>query len=216
MFLSQVYGMEADARMQQRLHRALTRAVQLACRAQSTDGGWYYWADSGREEASVTVTQVQALRACRNAGIHVPKRTIDAAVRYIHRLANRDGGISYSMHQRSSRAPISAAAVAVLYNAGRYDDPIAKRALDYAVRHLPTNGSGNHHHFYAQLYLSQALYQEGAARWAEHYRKLGTWLRRQQRADGAWQGDSVGQIYGTAIATTILQLPYALVPIYQR
>jgi hypothetical protein len=29
-------------------------------------------------------------------------------------------------------------------------------------------------------------------------------------------GDGVGQTYGTALALTILQLPYALVPIYQK
>ena len=34
--------------------------------------------------------------------------------------------------------------------------------------------------------------------------------------DGAWEGDGVGSVYGTSIGLTILQLPYALVPIYQR
>ena len=37
-----------------------------------------------------------------------------------------------------------------------------------------------------------------------------------QQQDGSWHGDSVGKVYGTAIAATIMQLPYALVPIYQR
>ena len=41
-------------------------------------------------------------------------------------------------------------------------------------------------------------------------------LERTQRKDGSWEGDGVGAVYGTAIALTILQLPYSLVPIYQR
>lgn len=212
MFLSQVYGMELDAQMQKKLHKILSKSVGLICRAQSTEGGWYYYANSGREEGSVAITQVPALRACRNAGILVPKKTIDRAVNYISRLANKDGGISYSLNQRNSQPAITAAAVAVLYNAGNYDDPIAAKALAFAVRHLSTDGSGNGHHYYAQLYLSQALYQEAKKRWGQHYQKISTWLRRHQKTDGSWMGDTVGHVYGTALALTILPLPYSLVP----
>ena len=216
MFLAQVYGMEPDARFQRRLHRVLTKAVILTCRAQNSVGAWYYTAGSRQEEGSITITQVQALRACRNAGIHVPKKTIDRAVAYITKLQNSDGGIAYSMRSRASRPGITSAAVAVLYNAGKYDSPIAKKALDYAVRHLPINGSGNGHHYYAQLYLAQGLYQENGKRWPPYYKKMSGWLLRAQRKDGAWMGDSVSDVYGTSIALTILQLPYSLVPIYQR
>ena len=216
MFLAQVYGMETESRMQRRLHEVLSNAAKLTCSAQNSVGAWYYTADSRQEEGSVTITQVQALRACRNAGIVVPKKTIDRAVAYISRLQNSDGGIAYSMRSRSSRPGITSAAVAVLYNAGKYDDPVAAKALDFAVRRLPINGSGNGHHYYSQLYLAQALYQENGKRWGPYYKKMSQWLLRQQRKDGAWQGDSVGDIYGTSIALTILQLPYALVPIYQR
>jgi hypothetical protein len=37
-----------------------------------------------------------------------------------------------------------------------------------------------------------------------------------QAADGSWNGDYVGPIYGTAIATLILQLPYNYLPIFAR
>ncbi|MCB9889488.1 MAG: terpene cyclase/mutase family protein [Planctomycetes bacterium] len=216
LFLSQVYGMEEDARRQRTLHRTLSRACGLICRAQSIDGGWYYTPDSRRDEGSVAITQIQALRACRNAGITVPKRTIDRAVAYVHALANRDGSISYSMHTRSGTPGVTAAASAVLYNSGSYDDPVETRARDYAFRHLPVNGSGNHHHYYGQYYLAQSLYLHRDTRWNDYYRKMSTWLVRRQQRDGSWMGDSVGEIYGTAIALTVLQLPYAMVPIYQR
>ena len=41
-------------------------------------------------------------------------------------------------------------------------------------------------------------------------------LKGAQRADGSWEGDAVGPVYGTAVASLILHLPYAYVPIYQR
>ena len=76
LFLAQCYGMEEDTRRRAEIRLVLQRAVQLTARSQSARGGWLYTPDSGGDEGSVTVTQVQALRACRNAGIAVPKRVI--------------------------------------------------------------------------------------------------------------------------------------------
>ena len=45
---------------------------------------------------------------------------------------------------------------------------------------------------------------------------IGTWLLRQQEHDGFRMGDGVGTVYGTSVATTILRLPYARVPIHRR
>ncbi|MBK8980538.1 MAG: hypothetical protein IPM29_31940 [Planctomycetes bacterium] len=217
MFLAEVYGMEEDARQRQRIQGVLERAVELTARSQSKAGGWLYTPESNGDEGSVTVTQIQALRACRNAGILVPSETIERSVGYIRRSANPDGSIRYSLGSGGGGRPaITAAAVAVLYNAGQYDDPLAERALDFARRTLPVNGSGNGHHYYAQLYLAQALYQRGGPDWAEHYGRISDFLIAQQRRDGSWVGDGVGTTYGTAIALIILQLPYAYLPIYQR
>jgi prenyltransferase beta subunit len=199
------------------IHVVLTRAVNLTARSQSRAGGWLYTPDSNGDEGSVTITQIQALRACRNAGISVPSKTINNAVAYIKASANTDGSIRYSVSSGGGgRAPITAAAVAVLYNAGRYDDPIAEKALQYAKRTLPINGSGNGHHYYSHLYLAQALYQKAGDEWDDYYRNMSAWLIGQQQRDGSWNGDGVGTTYGTSIALIILQLPYAMVPILQR
>ncbi len=217
MFLAEVYGMEEDERRQREVHGVLTKAVQLISRSQSRAGGWLYTPESSGDEGSVTVTQIQALRACRNAGITVPPATIKRAVAYIRKCANADGSIRYSAASGGGgRPPIAAAAVAVLYNAGFYDDPLAAKALRYARRTVSVNGSGNGHHYYSHLYLAQAMYQNGGTDWDDYYGKMSKWLLKQQRRDGAWMGDGVGTTYGTAIALIILQLPYAYVPIYQR
>lgn len=215
LFLAEMYGMEEDLRAQRQLHRVLTKACELIARSQSAAGGWLYAPDQNGDEGSVTVTQVQALRACRNAGISFPVKTINNAIRYIHDSSNPDGGIRYQARgSGGSRPPITAAAVAVLYNAGKYDDPMAAKALKYAQRTIPIAGGG--HHYYSHLYLSQALYQKGGKDWDKYYRDISKWLLRQQRSDGSWMGDGVGTTYGTAIALTILQLPYSYLPIYQR
>ena len=76
LFLSQVLGEEEDAERRLALIDVLTRAVKFSGDAQTPCGGWGYISskDSGGfDEGSTTITQVQGLRGCRNAGIPVPK-----------------------------------------------------------------------------------------------------------------------------------------------
>jgi len=216
LFLSQVYGMEEDRTRQQRIKAALTRAVQLIARSQSRDGGWLYTPDARGDEGSVTITQVQALRGCRNAGVHVPAAVIKRAIRYIERSQNPDGGISYSVRSRGSRPAISAAACAVLYNAGKYDSPMAKKCFRYAWRYCqPTTSTGGHY-YYTQLYMSQASWQMGDKYWNKYFKDIQGRLLQLQQGNGSWQGDHVGLVYGTSIALLIFQIPYNHLPILSR
>ncbi|MBL9079268.1 MAG: terpene cyclase/mutase family protein [Planctomycetes bacterium] len=218
LYLASVFGMEEDLRKQEKLKRVLDKAVALIAQAQSSAGGWIYTPDSNSDEGSVTVTQVQALRACRMAGIVVDKKCVDRAVQYIKRCQNADGSIRYSLGSGGGGRPaITAAGVAVLYNAGVYDDqPFVDQAVQYCKKHIQVTVDNTGHHYYTHLYWAQALYQRGGDDWGAYYRKMADWLLKQQRKDGSWDGDGVGTVYGTAIALVVLQLPYALAPIYQR
>ena len=217
LFLSQVYGMEEDVQKQRRIKDACKRAITLIARSQSADGGWLYTPDSGGDEGSVTVTQVQALRGCRNAGIFVPKKTIDNAIRYIERSQSGDGGIRYSVRSSGSRPALTAAACAVLYNAGAYDSKIADRAFKYAWDHCqPMGGRQQGHYFYTQLYMSQACWQKGDQHWDNYFPKIQRRLLTTQQGNGSWNGDHVGLVYGTAIGLLILQIPYNKLPILSR
>jgi hypothetical protein len=135
LFLSQVLGEEEDSDRREELIEACAKAVEFSGSAQTKSGGWgYVSAKDGNDfdEGSTTITQVQGLRGCRNAGIPVPKEVIDNAKDYIYRCKNPDGGISYSSRNRgSSRPAITAAALAALYNAGDYDSQHVPEMLDY-------------------------------------------------------------------------------------
>ncbi len=218
LFLGQLLGMTEDVRRAQELRDILQRAVQLTGRAQSRHGGWIYTPDSGGDEGSVTITQVQALRSCRNAGIAVPKNVIDLAMEYLVKSQNSDGGIRYSLNQRggTSRAPITAAAVCCWFNAGEYENPLAKRALAYCKENIKPDGTRRGHDYYAHLYLAQALYVSSDPTWPTYFAKRKAYFLRQQRTNGSWLGDGVGDIYGTALALIILQLPFNQLPIMQR
>lgn len=216
LLLSQAYGAEEDKAMQRRLRVALRRAIQLTARAQSGDGGWDYTPDSRRDEGSVTITQVQALRACRNAGLHVPRQVIDRAIRYLERSQRADGGIAYDVRGATSLPAISAAACAVLYNAGKFDSPMAERCFAYAWRTNQPQVTGRSHYLYSQLYLSQAAWQRGDKYWNQYYPAVQRVLARLQAGNGSWKGEFVGPVYGTAAACLILQVPFNHLPILSR
>jgi squalene cyclase len=60
------------------------------------------------------------------------------------------------------------------------------------------------------------MYQRGGKDWADYFPKIRDRLLGMQAPDGSWTGDNVGTTYGTALAATILQLPYGYLPIAQR
>lgn len=217
LFLSQVHGMVENPSRNDEIHDMLYNAVELTGRAQSRLGGWYYTPDSTMDEGSVTITQVQALRSCRNAGVAVPKDIIDTAMEYLAQSQNTDGGIRYSLSQHggASRPAITAAAVCCWFNGGEYENPRAKKALEYCKQVFGAGQLDRGHDFYAHFYMAQALYTSKDPFWDEYYRQRRDYLLAQQRSDGSWFGDGVGDIYGTAIALTILQMPFNKLPIMQ-
>lgn len=235
LFLAQCYGTEINREYEKQLRNVLTKAVMLTAKSQSdlgkahsNAGGWIYTPTSNGDEGSVTVTQLQALRACRNAGIKVPKTTIDRAVAYLKYCQMADGGICYSARSRgSSRPAISAAAVACFYAAGVYDRrtggkgpeaEMVEKLVRYVRNHIQVNrgGAWGGHFFYTHFYMAQSMYQRGGKDWKTYFPQIRDWMLQSQSPDGSWNGDNVGTTYGTALATIILQLPYGYLPIYQR
>jgi hypothetical protein len=219
MFLACVYGMITKESLRLLVRNVIRKAVTLTAQGQSGSGGWTYVPGSG-DEGSVTVTQVQALRAAHNAGFLVPRATIEEAVKYLERCKTPEGGIHYSLRSRSGpRLPISAAAVATLYNAGQFDSTLATDCLKYVWDQFRANEGfekGGFHAFYTHLYAAQGFYMAGDQYWDNYFPKARDQLIAMQAPDGSWHGDGIGQVYGTAIATIILQLPYKYLPVFQR
>lgn len=227
LFLSQILGEEEDYQRRQELVAVLEAAVQFTAEAQTSAGGWGYVSakdGDGFDEGSTTVTQVQGLRGCRNAGIVVPKEIIDKAVRYIHGCTLKDGGVQYSSKGGTGRPAITAAAIACLYNAGEYNDDYVPLMLKYCRRHLGTHNQSNYGHWhYAHFYYSQVQYRESGETWQNYrdatYRKLVSESAKARTAEGpgvTWSQGYIGNVYTTALNLIILQLDNACLPIYQR
>jgi hypothetical protein len=99
MFLAECYGMtvETPELDTDSLKDKLTAAIGVIEKSQCPNGGWNYEPNPSYDEGSVTVTQVQALRAARNAGIKVSMKTIEKAVQYIDQSTDANGQTRYSL-----------------------------------------------------------------------------------------------------------------------
>jgi squalene cyclase len=221
LFLAEALGMCGDKKLENRIRTALQKAIKLIEGSQSDKGGWIYTPTPNSDEGSVTVTQVQALRACQNAGVQVNKKVVEKAFGYLTLTKCKDGGIAYSARSRGSGRPaLTAAAWTCLNSAGKYNTPLHRAVKKYCLSKWKSmTGTGNRsfgHTFYTNLYLAEAMYQDGGAVWHKYYPLMRDKLIKTQKENGAWQGDSVGLVYGTSIAITILSLPYGYFPVVQR
>jgi hypothetical protein len=205
MFLASVYGEEEDNEQRKKLEAVLTKAVEFTCKAQTSKkhrlpegkeveiGGWGYVsaADSGGsggfDEGSCTVPQIQALRACRNAGIKVPKEAIDKADAYLDACTTPDGGIVYNYTGRAGagqgRPPLTAAALACGLGTGKFTQAIAVmsgknppkgearpsivRWFEYCKKNIPIAKGRVAHEEYQNYYYAQGMYALGDDRYAE-------------------------------------------------
>jgi hypothetical protein len=232
LFLSQVLGEEEDATRRKELIEVLDRAVLFTGRAQTSEGGWGYLSardGQGFDEGSTTITQVQGLRGCRNAGIAVPKEIIEKAIKYIDKCTLKDGtdegGVEYSSKGGGPRPAITGAAIACLFNAGDYDDVLVPKMQKYADTHLGNlageDRSGHWH--YAHYYFAQVRYRQGGDTWEKYRDQVNNRLISEAETSKvgdkelvSWNQSYVGAVYTTAVNLTIMQLDRAVLPIYQR
>lgn len=225
LFLAQVRGMTRTRSAE--VDDALRSSVAYLQESQNPIGGWRYVPFSKECDLSVTVCQVQALRAARASGIHVDRSCIDRVIGYI-RNSRIDGGeydgcFYYKITGRAAFTKtsfaINAAAVTALHSAGVYDAREYGPAITFLEseypaiqRHYPT-----HFYFwYGNYYATQALHMESEPRFERWFTRIDTDLRARQQADGRWQNDvGPGDAFATAIACLILRIPDEILPVFQ-
>ena len=213
LFLAQVYGMSS----RREIRSVLKKAVQLIIDTQNSEGGWRYQPEQKDADLSVTICQVTALRAARDAGVFVPVETIDRSIAYVKRAQNTDGGFMYTLEGGESAFPRTAAGVVSLYNAGIHEGQEVESGLAYLEKNAPPPGGFDQspHFLYGQYYATQAWWYAGGERWKQWYLSLRDPLVAAQAADGSWT-DRIGLEYATALCCLILQMPNNYLPIFQR
>lgn len=213
LFLAESYGMSRRTELREKL----ARAVRLIVNTQNDEGGWRYRPERADADISVTICEVMALRAARNAGLYVPKETIDRCIEYVRRSQNADGGFRYMLPGGESAFARSAAGLVSLYSAGMYEGPEIDKALAYLMQFKPAPGEVRResYYYYGHYYAVQAMWLAGGDYWAQWYPAIRDELITRQLGDGSWT-DPIDLDYATAMACIILQVPNQCLPILLR
>jgi len=226
LFLAQVMGATQRQPIATKIRATVSRGVKLIQDSQSLDGGWYYEPDTRdrtKDEASITVCCLQALRAAKDAGIAVDANAIGKALLYLEKCSNDNGSFKYSSKSpaRQTSYEITAAAVSTLDAAGEYHSDLHRKGVGYlldAVGRHPKNPlkAARRYPFYGNLYAAQVYFQLGGEAWKTWAAKAYPRLLADQRSNGGWDHAQYGTEYATSVALLMLEIPLGYLPIFER
>ncbi len=212
--LAELYGQTGD----DTLKPAVKKAADLIIRSQAANGGWRYEPQPTGADISVTIMQVMALRAAKNAGMHVPETTLKKAIAYIKSCYRPTvGGFTYMPSSGSPGFARTAAGLCVLFLTGEYEAKEIPKGVEYLKAHFDSPS----HFFYGHYYAAHAMHQAGGKDWEDWYGRLVQFFvtSNSQSADGSWSTTrrrEVGPVYQTSIAVICLSVPAHYLPIFQR
>jgi|MDTC01.1.fsa_nt_gb hypothetical protein len=210
LFLTQAYGMSRRKEIGDKLRLA----IRLTLSSQNPQGGWRYRPDPVDADLSVTVCQIMALRAARDAGINVPDPAREKCIEYVRKSqVARDGGFRYTLNGGHTTFALTAAGVVSLFSAGIYDGPQIEKGLNYLKRNRAR--AEGHYFFYGHYYAVQAMWHAGGQWWNDWYPSVRDMLLKRQQANGSWNSNYSDE-FGTAMACIILQMPNDRLPIFAR
>ncbi|MEZ6184448.1 MAG: prenyltransferase/squalene oxidase repeat-containing protein [Planctomycetota bacterium] len=208
LFLTQCYGEGGE--LDERLAQAIRQGVKATVASQFQNGGFGYalyrkpgpaqsgmWED---DEASTTVSQIQALRGARNAGFDVPRQALERAGDYIAKSQHSSGGFVYSIAEgkikvslvEGSNSPtfaITAAAAAVLNALGTYEGPALERGVEYMEAFLPPSRRRERFFYYGHYYAAQVMAMRGGTRGRRWLDAIYAELAERQSSTGYWKAD---------------------------
>ncbi len=209
--LAESYGMLP----QKNIGKALKKAVDLILTAQNNNplNGWRYGPESTSSDTTVAGCQIVALLAARNAGIPVPDKNIDKALKYMASCRGSNGGYGYTS-KSSSRITLSAIGSLCYALAKQKKDKSYPITTKYLKARL--DESNIHYNFYHQYYMAQALFHADETLWKQWDEKNTKVMTAAQSPDGSWKSQMLGDSGATGFALLSMALNYRLLPIYEK
>ncbi|TLD70048.1 hypothetical protein FEM03_15070 [Phragmitibacter flavus] len=236
LMFAEMIGQNQDKELDPLLRNRLQNAIDLIMRAQdviksdSNKGGWRYEPGSSDSDISVSVWQVMALRAANNAGLKVPKESIDKAVAYIKRSYRSDrdaqglpldmeSGFTYEPNGGRRTFSTTAAGLLSLQVCAEYDAPEVIGGANFLMKNPPETKEP--WFYYGTYYYSQSMHQCGGEQASTAREITESLLLPLQQPDGSWHPKngnekSAGPVYATALAVLSLSIHHHYLPIYQK
>jgi hypothetical protein len=200
--------------------RSIGESLELAVRCSVTSqaknplSAWRYSPTARDADTSVTGAVLMGLLAARNAGIEVPDKSIDGAIKYMSSLTGDTGAVGYSGGLGGFGQSIARTSIACLVFS------IAKRKdlkqFEATKKYLATNtNEQSPYEEYGRYYEAQALFQADLETWEKWNRSTIRQLKSSQDGDGSFNGQ-FGKSTSTAMNLLAIALNFRFLPIYER
>ncbi|MCA9131963.1 MAG: squalene--hopene cyclase [Planctomycetales bacterium] len=200
--------------------RTIGEALELAVRCAITSqeknphSAWRYSPGARDADTSVAGAILMGLLAARNAGIEVPDKSIDSAIKYFASMTGDSGAVGYSGGLGGFGQSIARSSIACLvYSIAKRKD---LKQFEATKKYVVSNMSeSSHYEEYARYYEAQALFQADLEAWEKWNRSLTRQLKAGQADDGSFNGQ-FGRATSTSLNLLALALNYRFLPIYER
>jgi hypothetical protein len=209
--LAEAYGALQD----DRIGPALKKAVELIISSQDKNKfkGWRYSPDASDADSTVSGACFVAMIAARNAGVKIPDKNIEEALKFFTDCQNpTSGDIGYMPRSGSHGGATTAIGVAAYAYARKKDSPTFVKAMK-AMK--GNDDGGGSYPFYLEYYAAQAYFQGDFKGWQDWNDRQIKRLGEMQNEDGSWDA-GLGPATSTALGLLSIALNYRYLPIYER
>ena len=210
--LAEAYGAVQD----DRIAPALQKAVNLILTSQEKNKfkAWRYTPDAQDADSTVSGACFVALIAARNAGLRVPDKAIEGALKFYSDCQNPGGGgIGYVPGSGGNGNATTAIGVAAYAYARKKDQPTFTKGAK-ALKEGDERPGGSYP-FYYEYYAAQAFFQSDVKAWEKWNEKRVKELTGLQNDDGSWDG-GLGVGISTGLGLLSIAPTYRYLPIYER
>ncbi|PCJ60904.1 MAG: hypothetical protein COA79_07535 [Planctomycetota bacterium] len=190
----------------------LRKAIDLIVKVQGKGGTWGYYSVPKDGDTSITVMQIFALKSAHEAGIYVPKVTIEKALKAIKKRFDKKHkmyGYSGPKNTPTSGHIGSHSAGTCIMQICREKDP--KYTIEPMKVCISIMKKRPKHNAYFMYYGSVCTYYAGAKYYNEWRKYMEPVMLKRQRSSG-----QIGNTLGTAWGVLALSLPYRYIPVYQH
>lgn len=209
--LAEAYGALQD----DRIGPALKKAIELIISSQDKNRfkAWRYSPDASDADSTVSGACFVAMIAARNAGIKIPDKNIEDALKFFTDCQNPGSGdIGYMPRSGSHGGATTAIGVAAFAYARKKDQQTFTKAMK-ALKGNDENGGS--YPFYLEYYAAQAYFQSDFKAWQDWNDRQVKRLSEMQNDDGSWDA-GLGPATTTALGLLSIALNYRYLPIYER
>jgi hypothetical protein len=199
------------------LPEATRKAGQFIIHNQHESGGWDYgYSESGSRggDLSITSWQLQALKACQEAGVSLENlnRCARKAMDYVESRQDSHGGFGYAgkgdSHAPNGYHTLTGAGTFCLQRWNKEASDSARRGLGYLASKSRFDFNGEDCDLYGHFYEAHAMRYQGGKAWNLHQAMVMPQLIENQEADGSWKVPGGGKKPNAVAAAFIGNVHY--------